>query len=193
MQIKKLLWLVPVVLLSCSGSLDRQEYMSWVRDYKNGLHVQKQSGEFLFDLQYQPPEYLLLQRNPQLTQNGYAAAVKETEGLQYYILTASLADKSQDITTYGAQNEAEAQRKQYYFSYLFQDDITLEDNGKTMPCVLYHFERSVDLKKGRTFVLAFEATAAPSPETTVVITSEAFGSLPIKIKVKTGQAPKVKL
>jgi hypothetical protein len=113
--------------------------------------------------------------------------------LQYYTLTVSLADKSQDLITYGVADEAQAQRKQYYFSYLFQNDIVLEDNGKSLPCILYHFERSVDVKHGRTFVLAFETAGAPSTEATMVITSEHFGSLPIKIKVGRSGAPKVNL
>ncbi len=100
-----------ILLAGCSGKLDRKEYISWVRNYDNGLHVQKKSGDFVFDLQYQPDAYVLLQRNPNLTKEGYNDAVKEIEGLQYYILTVSVADKSQDIVQYGATSEAELQRK----------------------------------------------------------------------------------
>lgn len=182
-----------VMIAGCSRGISRQEYVAWVRSYENGLHVQKQSGEFTFDLQYQPSAYVLLQRNPQLTKEVYAEEVKEIEGLQYYILTISLTDKSQDIMTYDVQDEAQVQRKQYYFSYLFQNDIVLEDNGKTLPCVLYHFERSVDLKSGRTFVLAFETAEAPSEEATLLITGEVFGSLPVKIKVSKANVPSVTL
>lgn len=188
-----LLATAPVLLFSCSGNLDRKDYIAWVRDYDHGLHVQKQSGEFTFDVQYEPTEYVLLQRNPQITKDEYTAAVREIEGLQYYVVTISLTDKSRDLVTYGVQDESEAQRRQYYFSYLFQNDIVLEDNGKTLPCVLYHFERSVDLKSGRTFVLAFEGSGKPSEEATLAITGEVFGSLPVRIKVAKGSVPTVKL
>ncbi len=182
-----------ILLAGCSGKLDRKEYISWVRNYDNGLHVQKKSGDFVFDLQYQPDAYVLLQRNPNLTKEGYNDAVKEIEGLQYYILTVSVADKSQDIVQYGATSEAELQRKLYYFSYLFQNDIQLNDNGTTLPCVLYHFERSVDVKTGRTFVLAFETPKVPSTEATLNISAEPFGSLPVKIKVSKDNIPMLNL
>jgi len=180
-------------LAGCSGKLDRKEYINWVRDYDNELHVQKKSGDFVFDLQYQPEAYVLLQRNPALTKDGYNDAVKEIEGLQYYILTVSLADKSRDIVQYDVADEAELQRKLYYFSYLFQNDIQLNDNGTMLPCVLYHFERSVDVKTGRTFVLAFEAPKTPSTEATLNITAEPFGSLPVKIRVSKDNIPSLNL
>ena len=182
-----------VVMMSCSGELDRGSFVAWVRDYSNGLHVQKEQGEYVFDLQFQPLDYVLLQRNAEMTQAGYQQALQEIAGLQYYILTVSLKDKNVDFMDYGVQNEREQQQRLYYFSYLFQNDIRLEEGAERLPCVLFHFERSGDLKNSRTFVLAFEDHQQAFTEAKLVIDAAAFGSLPVRIKISKDNIPGLKL
>ncbi len=176
------------IFTSCTGSLDRKEFIRWVEDYKNGLHVLKVTDEFIFDLQYQPSQYLSLQRNS----SGALPKIDE-DNLQHYTLTISASDSKLDFMDYGIHDFSEKQRKLYYFSYLFQNDIHVEENGTIMPCVLFHFERQADLKHGRTFVLAFEKSKEETNETYLVINSDQFGSLPIKIKVFKKNIPALKL
>lgn len=176
-----------LIFISCSGPLNKKQFIQWVEDYKNGLHVQKATDEFIFDLQYQPPQYLLLQRN------GNEKSANDTDDLQHYLLTISMREKTLDLMDYGIHDLSEKQRKLYYFSYQFQNDIHIEENGKVLPCILFHFERQADLKLGRVFVMAFEKTKELSDETYIVINSEQFGSLPIKIKISKKNIPALKL
>lgn len=173
-----------VYLMSCSSSLERNDYVSWVRDYKNGLHIKSIYNDFVFDLQYQPKAYLdLLRENRPLN-----------DDLQYYVLNLSIVDPGLDFMEYNVSDVGEKQRRLYYFSYLFQSDIFLEEHGERFPCVLFHFEQST-LNNGKTFVLGFERSGSDGivKESKLIVDSSYFGSLPIKIKVNKDNIPSVKL
>jgi len=174
-----------IVFISCSSSLDKKEYIRWVESYDHGLHIRKTNGDFSFDLQYQPAQYVALQRM-------LSSADTFNDSLQHFVLTITPID-NQDFIDHDVHDIAEKQRRLYYFSYLFQNDIHLEENGHRVPCALYHFERQSDLKKSRTFVLAFESIKESSDEVTIVINSDQIGSLPVKIKVSHGDIPSLRI
>jgi hypothetical protein len=177
--------LIAIGLNSCSGALKREEYIKWVQNPKNGLHTIKEVNGFVFDLQYQPPDYVWLQsgghNQPQLAAGS--------EKIQHYLLTISLVDSGLDILSDKVINNGEKQERLYYFSYVFQNDIQLEENGKLLPCVLFHFERPQDLRKERTFLLGFETPEQRAEMAKLVIRSEQFGSLPIKIRISKENIP----
>jgi hypothetical protein len=149
------------------------------------LHVKKESEAFLFDLQFQPEEYLQLIRpenNPGNKGN-----------MQYYLLNISVLENSAvSIVDYNVRSQEEIQKRNYYFSYLFQNDIELEESGKRHPCILYHFERPADSKNNRTFVLGFDNTLK-SEEVRLIINSPYFGSLPVKIEISKENIPSLKV
>ena len=177
-----------VLMSACSGSLEKDEYIRWIKDTKNGLHVTKVSNEFVFDLQYQPADYLRLQ-------SGVLNKQQEntTDQLQYYMLSIGLVNEAADLIDYNVSDNSGKQEKLYYFSYRFQDDIYLEENGKRMPCVLFHFQRPQDSKHKRTFLLAFESQDQKSAETKFVINSAQFGALPVRMKVVKKNIPILKM
>jgi len=171
-----------VLVVSCSRSLERDEYARWVKDYNNGLHVRKKFSEFVYDVQYQPIQYLSLQSSEPLERN-----------LHYFVLKISLEDPAYDLISYQAASPEELQQRLYYFSYHFQEDLQLEQDGQLTPCVLFHFEQS-DLRSDRTFVLGFERL--PNPESTqlrLMIQSPLLSTLPIKINTNVGDIPSLKL
>lgn len=180
--------------LSCSGTLDRKAFVRWVTDYDHGLHVKREADNVVFDLQYTPADYVWLQRTGGRQPIGEGKELKEISALQYYTLTINAKDNQVDFMNLDVRDDAEKQRRLYYFSYLFQNDITVEDNGKVLPCILFHFERPADLRSGgRTFVLGFENPFSNSEEAKLVITSEHLGSLPIKIKVSKKNIPSLSI
>lgn len=166
-----------VSCLSCTQSSRSMRYINWVQDFENGLHVKEITNEFIFDLQYLPSEYLRLMKNESI--DSYHESLN---GFQQYQLSITLKDNS-NLLTYRCHNEEDIQNKLYYFSYRFQNDIHLEENGKEIPCVLYHFERSLDLANSRTFLLGFENPDSLSTEAQLVIQSDQFSEKPIKIKI----------
>jgi hypothetical protein len=181
------------LLSSCDARLTRDEYRDWIRDYENRLHVVSSNSDIVFDLQFLPAPYLAMQRGyDRMGEDSMKRAVNTLSQMQHYVLTISTKTQ-QDILKYGAQTPGDIQERQYYLSYLLQDAISLEENGKTYPCLLYHFEKSQTSNGGRTFILAFDNPQPASDESRVVIRSEYFGSLPVSISVRKSNIPQVKL
>ncbi len=174
-----------LLFLSCSKQLEKGEYVKWVNSYDNGLHVKKDYGDFVFDVQHEPKVYHSLIRND--------GSVTKKDDLQYYTLKIGLKDPTQDLLLYNINDVAGKQQNLYYYSYLFQNDIFLEEDSYELPCVLFHFEQN-DLLKTRTFVLGFENPHKESvEESKLVIQSSQFGSLPIKIQISKRNIPSLKL
>jgi hypothetical protein len=166
-----LLLLLLAVLCQGCNRLGKAEYLAWVTSYENGLHVKRAQNNFVFDVQYQPLDFIQL-TNPS----------KNIDSFQYYMLKISSADGVGNIVSNGAQSPIEVQQNQYYFSYTFQQDIYLEDNGVKYPCLLFHFEQSTGRVNEKTFLLGFDNTF-DSQEVKFVIDSDHFSSLPIRIKI----------
>ena len=174
-----------IVATSCNTSLDKREYIHWVENYENGLHVRKASDPFVFDLQYLPGQYISLQRN-------FSQDSSLHDNLEHFVLTISTPDSGEDFIDHGIRDFAEKQRRLYYFSYLFQNDIHLEQHGEIIPCVLFHFEQQTNTKTGKAFVLAFEKSNKKSDELMFVIDSQQLGSLPVRIKISKSNIPVLK-
>jgi hypothetical protein len=92
-------------------------------------------------------------------------------------------DGKDNVLTYNCITEEDIENKLYYFSYRFQYDIHLEENGIVLPCVLYHFERSLDLVNSRTFLLGFENRDSLSMEAHLIIQSDQFSEKSRRIKI----------
>lgn len=163
---------VCLLFTCCTGQLERDAYISWVKDYENGLHVRKSVDEFIFDVQFQPLDFIKISNS--------ASAIDDS--LQYYTLTVRVNDDHSDILDYKVKSAAEKQQRAYYFSYHFQNDIHLEEEGHQLFPVLFHFEQSISPDNSKTFLLAFENKHA-SEEVKLVIESPMFGSLPVKMKI----------
>jgi hypothetical protein len=180
-------------LSACDSKSDHAHYVEWIRDYENGAHVRSTVSDFVLDLQYQPAEYVLLQRGiNNLSAPAKAEALEEISAVQHYILTLGISSNT-DPVAYGANTDIEKQQLQYYFSYRFQDDITLEENGKVLPCILYHFEKPVNSGGRRTFVLGFENSDKNGKEAEVVIRSAMFGAMPVRIRIIKTNIPQIDL
>lgn len=178
---------------ACDSPLSREAYRQWIRDYSNKLHVTATESDFTFDLQFLPSEYVALQRGIDRTsQDSIAAEVEKISAMQFYTLSISTRSNI-DLVNHGVSNMSEKQRNQYYYSYQFQNDITLEENGRVLPCALYHFERQPDANGATSIALGFENPDKKSEEAYVVIRSDRFSSLPVRIKVSKSNIPHVKL
>ncbi|HEY3402428.1 MAG TPA: hypothetical protein VGK59_03515 [Ohtaekwangia sp.] len=177
-----MLW---VIGAACSNTMDESSFVQWVTDYENGLHVRREAGDYIVDVQYMPEDFKWLQYRDQPRQ--------QDDQLQYYTVTIQPKIDDMDLIDFNIQNEAERQQRLYYFSYSFQNDLMIEENGQALPCVLYHFERPADMKNSRTFLLAFEKHPQASQDVRLVINSRVLGSLPVNIKINKSNIPALAL
>jgi hypothetical protein len=168
--------------------MSKDEYSQWIKDYDNGLHVKTSQGDFVYDVQYVPVEWKNFQ-----TASYSESNTDSTDGLQYYLLTIGSNAKGTDLIDFGISSLEEKQRKLYYFSYLFQDDISLADGNALLPCVLYHFEKDAAMRKSRTFVLGFEHSSSVAEEVKLNINSPWLGSAPVSIHISKRNIPHLAL
>ncbi len=185
-------WIGLWILCYCTGCgpIAPEEYRQWVEDPDNGLVQHKEAGDYRYELQYRPLAYSALQHyGPSMQSAELDTYTKENGGLQYLELKLS-PKNGKDLLQFGAQSEEDLQRRAYHFSYRMQERIFLEQQGQRFPCVLYHFERSFDLKPGRTFLLGFAA----APEKTgidckVIIEDPFLGSDRLSFHFKQDTTP----
>lgn len=177
--------------MGCNSPLSGERYVEWVTDRSNGLHTTYVSEDISIDVQYKPWEYVWLQ-DQNFNPIARSTAQVELGGLHYVTLRIKPLQSSQDIVKLNASNLSDVQSNLYYFSYLFQQDIFLEENGKRKPVVLYHFEESSDLKTERTFHLGFE-NDGKSNDAFLIIESEKIFSLPIRIQINKKNIPELKI
>ena len=185
-----LLFILLFFLMSCSQSLEQDDYIAWVEGYENGLHVSRSLGDFIFDLQYKPAEYVRLQEKQ--WRGGHDPELSVEENMQYFTLSIGLKDKQLDFMEYNIETVEQRSQMLYYYSFRFQNAIYLEENGKKLPCVLYHFERSYDLKPTRTFVLGFEKPNKGDEFTKLVIDSPWLNTGPVKFHINKNNIPELK-
>lgn len=183
-----LVLLVIIVLGSCSREeLIPSEYISWVNDPTNRLLRKKTINPLEIEVLYKPIDYIISneQRRNNIPLEEYKKRKQELEGMQYYTFKIGITNSNYNITNYEVVDQKQQDERISYLSFAMQNDIKLVEGKDTLPCKLFHFERSHDLVTYRTFVVAFE-----QPETTrmanktIVINLPYFNTGPIKLSYK---------
>jgi hypothetical protein len=155
-----LLILAAIYFVACRHeSLSPHEYVKWVRASDNGLNVQKKIDGFEFILQYKPSEYIVLNQHKSdtVSKERIEKELADYSGLQYYTFSVS-SENEKDLLKADITIENEYYSRLEYFTSYAQDDISLVENGDTLACVLYHFERNYALSPKVDLVLGFEKT-----------------------------------
>ena len=194
-----LLIVISVMIMSCNNSsLSPSEYVKYVADGANGLVKTKNIGEVNIKVQYKPTAYAIANemRTNDISKVDFDERKKELESMQYYNLTLDITD-ARNILNYNVSNQSHQQERIHYLSFGMQQDIRLMENGKELPCVLYHFERTYDISKERTFLVAFNQDESTKDATkTFILDSSVLGIGTIKIQFdgkNIQELPKMKL
>lgn len=189
--INRIVWgLIILIVGACSGELAPKEYIEWIRNPENGLHKQKQVGDFMFDVQYKPQAYLLLQQKqgqiPKKAQ--FDQEMHELANTASFELKLGAVDGKTDLLRYKTTNQAEYDQKVYYYSFKFQESIYLEQGDQKFPCAAYHFERAYNLKNNRSFILGFDGVDTTQPMR-LVIDADVLHTGPVKLSFDASKIP----
>jgi len=156
-----------------------KEYLAWAQEPANGLRVIKEVNGAVLDAQYRPD------KSVEESQKDLSAIV------QRHIVLRIGMRSGEDLLRVGATTQAAVQKNLYYYSYLFQNDIYIEDGSKKQPCTLFHFENSVGKGSERTFHLIFETSSSDQENFSLVVDSDRLSSLPIRFKIRNKDIPQV--
>ena len=190
MKVIKQLIVLSLILLtgiSCSSELDSTEFMEWVKHPENGLHRTKTLSPYEFDAQLKPIAYIALQeKGSGLKKSEFDQLAEAEKDIVYIDLQVGLEGSEMDMLQYKSEGLVDYKERLYYYSFRFEHDLYLEQNGQKIPCSMYHFERSFSLKGSRRFLLGFEVKDHTHP-VTLVINSEVLGLGVVKIKFDNTQ------
>lgn len=197
-----------LLLLSSCGQqvLEPVDYVQWMKNPEHGFYRTKTITPLEVVAQYKTTNFIIAneKRSNEIEVAAYQAREKELEGMHYWTLKLSIDDpnlpnrgaKAWNILNYGVEDKQQEQERLMYFSYAMQRDLKLVEGQDTLPCALYHFERSYDLDKSRTFVLGFPKGKDTNADKTLLIDIPYFNTGLIKInypKELLQQAPNMQL
>lgn len=161
-------------------------YMAWVRSYESGMHVRHVQNDLAFDLQFQPAEYAWIKQNGSFDAKAFESQQGDLDQMRYFILNIYSRDGRKDVISQRAHGDVELQKElMYYFSYRFQNDISIQAGSIHRPCSLFHYEQHGT----KSFVVGFEQGDEPDDDVTFTINSPVIDTTPVKIKISTD--PKV--
>lgn len=189
---------ISILILSCEKKeLGSMEFIQWIENEDNGLKVSKKIDDYDFTLQYKPLEYIFLLENKSLnpSKEAFSNRKSEMEGMQYYTLRIN-SEKNRELMNVGIQKEEDYYRKLEYFTSYMQGDISLIQDGDTLPCLLFHFERNYGLSPNNDFVLGFEQSEEEKKgDRTLIFNDQVLGTGTVKLSISNNdilQVPKLR-
>jgi len=137
--------------------LTPKEYVQWLQDKDNGIKKEKNIDDITFSLQYKPAEYIVCmeEKKDQISDSLLKKQQEEFSDMEYYDLTIALSEGQGELLKHDLTSITQYDERVQYFAFDMQQDIKLIEDGDTIPCSLYHFERTYDVAPYSKFLLGF--------------------------------------
>lgn len=171
-MIYRIFQIVSLALLfgGCSPeSLDRHAYVSSITDPENGLIKRQEFGDMAVEVFYQPLEFVYLKERKEkpISVADFNTWKKEREGYEYYVVR--LVNRNvKEIAEYKSSGFNEYASKLDYLVAGFQDDINMVCGTDTVPCALFHYERSYGLSGNNNFNVIFKRDTTSDKKTMMI-------------------------
>lgn len=182
---------ITILLLftSCSNKqLSPEAYIRWINKNKGLVSCSKEIEGIIFDVQYQPAEFMVLHEfkqhetiNPELFRKRLA----ERKDMERYVINISLATKDYYILKYELKGPSDYSERINYYSFRVDKDLYLIREDDTVSCLIHHFERSYGVTPGITITAGFPAAERERiTERTLVLQDRVFNRGRVNIKLK---------
>lgn len=157
---QKLLYLLMVVLFgfsACRQSLSPSEYISWTEN-SDELITSREMDNVVFEFRMKPADYIICKESKgrPLNVDSVNARLSELTDMVYFNLKIYPKDGHADLLRKDAPDVALYQKRIYYYSFTFQNDISLISEKDTLPCLLFHYIHDHGLSPEMDFTMAFE-------------------------------------
>jgi len=175
-----------------------KDYVQWVQNTGNGFRKEKTIKDLTFSAQFKPYEYIvcLEEKQHELADSIVKKRVSELKDMQYYDLRISLNNAQSELLKHDLSSAQQYQERVNYFAFGMQRDIQLVEGTDTLPCAMYHFERSFDVSPVSVFLLGFPIRNGETPEDkTLLVYDRIFNTGLIKFtfsKKELKNLPKLK-
>ena len=142
-----------------------------------------------YRLMRMPASYLVCNdlKKKNITGAEYEKAVEGYLDLEYYQLQIEVPGSATEIAKVGLESQQQYQERIKYLAFDMQNDITVECNGKVIPCEAFHFERTYNTTPYSTFIIGFPSEAMSGIDLrTVVLDDHLFNNGLIKFAMPAG-------
>ncbi|HKC68830.1 MAG TPA: hypothetical protein VKG26_11415 [Bacteroidia bacterium] len=142
------------------------DLLKWVEDPSNKLRQEKKIGETVYSLQYRPSEYIFIKDHPldSLPKDNIKKEISFLSQMQYYTLRIKIEDFPDEFLKFNMSNGETYDERVSYFSFEMQKDLQLVDGEDTLPCRMFHFERTFNVEPFGNFLIAFENPNKEKPK-----------------------------
>ena len=165
------------LLVACSYS--PKEYIAWVHNPSNGLKKEFIHQGFAVEVQYKPTDYMLLTSSS--ADKSDRAAL---DSMQYYNLSLEV---SKDFCQQMENNP----KLRDYLSYGFQNDIYIQQGNDSLPCVLFHYERTLSMRCRASYIVGFKRENENKESERAIVIAPSFFSSALHIPFANTETPKV--
>ena len=158
------------------------EYIHWFKSSENHLRKSETIGDLRYTLEYRSPELLALQQlqSENITQNDLDSAMKDMEGLVQFRLEIEVPSTGIEFMKHDLQDKADYEPRVKYFAFEMQKDISIiNGTGDTLPCSMYHFERSYGVSPASVFLLGFSGINL-NKDLEIIVTEKVFAKKEIR-------------
>lgn len=152
-----------------------KEYVQFVRSEEGGLKQFVKKGNFTFEIQFKPLDYVaLMEQKDKATFATISKRKKELNGLQYYNIKIQ-SNHGENVLKSGISEEKEYYNRLNYLSTFLKQDVRIIQGTDTLKPVLYLFERNYGLAPFCNSVIAFqEPDSAYINKKNIIINERAF-------------------
>ncbi|MCD6068931.1 MAG: hypothetical protein K0S33_3757 [Bacteroidetes bacterium] len=163
--------------ISCSPA----ELVEWVEDPGNHMRQEKKIGEVVYTLQYKPAAYMVCKEyGTDLNVDSANAGIASLQDMQYYNLRIKIEGFNDEFLKFNIPSTASYEERVSYFSFDMQRDLKLVEGNDTIPCALFHYERSYNLTPYGNFTIAFPATDKGTKKRTFIYKDRYLGTGAVK-------------
>lgn len=168
---------------STSEQLAPASYLSWMEGADHGWLESKELGDFEFEVFLHPQEYQLLKETPKgsvMNQAEWDSLLAQPQAYQYATLRIKSTDGQTPVLRNGVNSQHEYEARIAYLAFAIQQDLSITQGEETVPCRLFHFERSFDLAPFITCTMAFPAFKEPGA-IQFQFNDQHFGNGPVRL------------
>ncbi|MBC7865242.1 MAG: hypothetical protein IAF38_19865 [Bacteroidia bacterium] len=172
-----------------SSEFTPQTFVAFVENKDNGFFKEKQMGNLLYKIKYEPVAYQAARKviNGEIKdRNQWNSFMKERGGLNYFVIEIENARSESDVLMEEVQGNEMYLQRVNYFSYDFERDISFVPGNDTLPCALFHYENSYGGTPKLKFLVAFQNKEGDKGRT-VVINDRVFNNGNIKFEMNETQ------
>ena len=167
-------------------SLEPYEYVSFIDQGDNGLHVTKEFEDLAFEVTYKPTDYLVVKELKQkhILPADYKAVRQDYKDMHYFLLSIKNTSEQTDVLKYKISTPTAYSERLKYFSFGMERDFRLVEGTDTIPCSMVLYERNYGINGQANFMLAFPVTDTSAVyDKTILFEDKIFGMGMLKFQV----------